>query len=141
VPFALGRLARTLARARVEATLTIDPTNPTLHIVVLAERANPVQGMEADKLGRTTGWTYGTVTETCTDVLALGTNHIRFCQSTVDTGANSRVSGSPVFARRGGNNVTLLGILWGGSTDSENPKFVFSPMSDIEREFGSLRTF
>jgi hypothetical protein len=100
-----------------------------------------VQGQEANKIGRTTGWTYGTVTETCVDVLASGTNHIRLCQSIVDAGVNSGDSGSPVFALRRGSDVTLLGILWGGSTDEANPEFAFSPLSGVERELGSLRTF
>jgi len=36
------------------------------------------------------------------------------------------------------NNVTLLGILWGGSGSST---FVFSPISNIESELGALATF
>jgi hypothetical protein len=97
--------------------------------------------MEANKIGRTTGWTFGNVTETCTDVLALGTNHIRLCQSIVAAGVNSGDSGSPVFALRGGNNVTWLGILWGENENAQNPEFVFSPLSEIEPELGGLRTF
>jgi hypothetical protein len=51
-------------------------------------------------------------------------------------------SGSSVFFRKGNNSkVTLLGILWGGSVDEENPEFVYSPMSGIERELGDLRVF
>ena len=46
-------------------------------------------------------------------------------------------SGSPVFAISSGTNVTLLGILWGGSGSS----FVFSPLSNIEGELGALTTF
>lgn len=45
-----------------------------------------------------------------------------------------RLSGS-------GSNVALLGILWGGSVDDNNPEFIYSPMSNIERELGSLTTF
>jgi hypothetical protein len=51
-------------------------------------------------------------------------------------------SGSPVFRRNGGSsNVTVLGVLWGGSVDEENPEFVYSPMFGIERELGALQTF
>lgn len=35
-------------------------------------------------------------------------------------------------------NVTLLGILWGGSGSIS---FVFSPLSNIEGELGALTTF
>jgi hypothetical protein len=51
-------------------------------------------------------------------------------------------SGSPVFFRKGNSNrVTLLGILWGGSVDEENPEFAYSPMSGVERELGTLKVF
>jgi hypothetical protein len=43
-------------------------------------------------------------------------------------------SGSPVF--RGTSNVTLLGILWGGS----GSQFVYSPIANIEQELGALTT-
>jgi hypothetical protein len=45
------------------------------------------------------------------------------------------------FAEATGTDVTLLGILWGGSMDEANPEFVYSPMSGIERELGDLVTF
>ena len=48
-------------------------------------------------------------------------------------------SGAPVFRRVGtGSNVTLVGILWGGSGSS---LYVFSPISNIETELGALTTF
>ena len=48
-------------------------------------------------------------------------------------------SGSPVFRRRGTtNNVTLVGILWGGSGTS---LYIYSPISNIESELGALTTF
>jgi hypothetical protein len=101
-----------------------------------------VQGETANKVGRTTGWTLGPTTGTCVDVLALGTTHIRLCQAIVTALVDGGDSGSPVFFRKGGgSNVTLLGILWGGSTDEANPEFVYSPMSGIERELGDLQTF
>jgi hypothetical protein len=43
-------------------------------------------------------------------------------------------SGSPVFS--GTSNVTLLGILWGGSGN----QFVYSPIANIEQELGALTT-
>ena len=98
-------------------------------------------GEVAHKVGRTTGWTLGTTTETCVDVLALGTTHMRLCQEIVAAVVDGGDSGSPVFRRNAGTNVTLLGVLWGGSTDDANPEFVYSPMFGIEREMGALRTF
>jgi hypothetical protein len=139
VPATLGRIARV-----DEITTTLDDTTHTIagSFSIRAERADPIQGEVVNKVGRTTGWTQGPTTGTCIDVLALGTNHIRLCQALVTALVDGGDSGSSVFFRRGGgSNVTLLGILWGGSVDEENPEFVYSPMSGIERELGDLRTF
>lgn len=137
--FTLGRIARI-----DEVTTSLEDQVHTIAglFAIKSERADPVQGEIANKVGRTTGWTRGPTTETCVDVLALGTNHIRLCQAIVSALVDGGDSGSNVFFRRGNNsNVTLLGILWGGSVDEENPEFVYSPMSGIERELGALVTF
>ena len=139
VPTSLGRIARV-----DEVTTELADTIHTIagSFAIRSERADPVQGEIANKVGRTTGWTLGPTTGTCVDVLALGTNHIRLCQAFVGALVDGGDSGSPVFFRRGGgSNVTLLGILWGGSVDEANPEFVYSPMSGIERELGELTTF
>lgn len=135
----LGRIARV-----DEITTSLDDQVHTIDgfFRIRAERPDPIQGEVANKVGRTTGWTRGTTTGTCVDVLALGTNHIRLCQAIVGALVDGGDSGSPVFFQRGNqSNVTLLGILWGGSVDEANPEFVYSPMSGIERELGNLRVF
>jgi hypothetical protein len=134
----LGRIART-----VRPSTSLDDVELTIDgfFTIKREQARGVVGEVANKVGRTTGWTFGTTTETCVDVIALGTTHIRLCQEIVAAVVNSGDSGSPVFRRNGGSNVTLLGVLWGGSTDDANPEFVYSPMSGIERDLGALQTF
>jgi hypothetical protein len=135
----LGRIARTVrpSTSLTDVELTIDG-----FFTIRREQARGVVGEVANKVGRTTGWTFGTTTETCVDVLALGTTHIRLCQEIVAAVVDGGDSGSPVFRRNGGgSNVTLLGVLWGGSVDEENPEFVYSPMFGIERELGALQTF
>jgi hypothetical protein len=135
----LGRIARTVrpSTSLTDVELTIDG-----HFTIRREQARGVVGEIANKVGRTTGWTLGTTTETCVDVLALGTTHMRLCQEVVAAVVDGGDSGSPVFRRNGpGSNVTLLGVLWGGSTDDANPEFVYSPMFGIERELGPLQTF
>lgn len=127
-----------------EITTTLADTIHTIagEFRINRERLDPVQGEVANKVGRTTGWTRGTTTGTCVDVLALGTTHIRLCQAIVSAIVDGGDSGSPVFfTRGGGSNVTLLGILWGGSTDDANPEFVYSPLSGVKRELGNFRTF
>jgi hypothetical protein len=140
VSFNLARIARTTSRGALSGSLTISTINPFFSIT--AERANPVAGAQANKIGRTTGWTFGQISATCVAVNVSGTPVTQLCQSLVTAGVGGGDSGSPVFSWPGtGGNVTLLGILWGGSSDGT--LFAFSPMSGIERssELGALKTF
>jgi hypothetical protein len=139
VSFNLARIARTTSRGALSGPLTISTANPFLTIT--AERANPVAGARANKIGRTTGWTFGEISATCVTVNVYGSNITQLCQSLVSAGVGAGDSGSPVFSWPGtGGNVTLLGILWGSI---DRTLFVFSPMSGIERtgELGGLKTF
>jgi hypothetical protein len=140
VEYSLGRIARIDS-----ITTSIDDTTHTIagFFTIKAEQANSVVGETANKTGRTTGWTVGPTTETCVDVLALGTTHIRLCQTIVKALVAGGDSGSNVYRIKNLKNgqVILLGILWGGNEDIENPEFVYSPMSGIERELGQLKTF
>jgi hypothetical protein len=93
-----------------------------------------------NKVGRTTGWTQGPVTRTCVDTGVLGSNIVLLCQTFVSL-ENVRLvgagdSGSPVFQITSGDNVQLVGILWGGS--SSGSTFVFSPLKQIQDELGAL---
>jgi hypothetical protein len=94
-------------------------------------------GQTVNKVGRTTGWTRGKVTNTCVNVGVSGTNIVQLCQNLVSARLGGGDSGSPVF--KGSTNVTLAGILWGGN--SSGTQYVYSPISNIERELGSLTTF
>lgn len=89
------------------------------------------------KVGRTTGYTFGTVSNTCATVNVSGSNIQQICQTLVN-GTNvvgSGDSGSPVFQVISGDNVRLVGILWGGGG---NTTFVFSPLKNIQDELGGL---
>src|SRR5215203_4482325 len=128
----LGGIARTTARAIADGPLTINSANPFFNIT--AELIS-VQGATVNKVGRTTGWTYGKIASTCAGTNVANTNITLLCQSRTAAGiipGNSRPgdSGSPVFYWAGGNNVTLTGLLWGGN--SSNTNFVFSPIANIE---------
>ena len=101
-------------------------------------------GDVANKVGRTTGWTQGSVTRTCVDTAVSGSNVLLLCQDFVEAGRRAPAivgagdSGSPVFRISSGDNVTLLGGLWGGN--SSGSLFVYSPIANIEDELGTLRT-
>ena len=136
----LGGIARTMFRALGFGSITINAANPVLNITA---EAGPVQGAEVNKIGRTTGWTYGKILATCIAVNVSNTNVTQLCQSRTTNQAAGVVgsgdSGSPVFYWRGRSNVTLIGLLWGGN--AAGTFFVFSPMSGIESELGPLTTF
>ncbi len=92
-----------------------------------------------DKVGRTTGWTRGTITSTCATINVSQSNIQLRCQTTVTNNGATIVSGgdsgSPVFKITSGDNVTLVGILWGGSGTNT---FVFSPLKNIQDELGPV---
>ncbi len=124
-------------------SITINSSNPFFSII--GEIPIPIVGTELDKVGRTTGWTYGQLGETCINTNVFDTDITMLCQyrvnqlpSTSQRIVESGDSGSPVFFWRG-NEVELAGILWGGP--SSGSSFVFSSMEYIEDELGSLQTF
>jgi len=125
-----GRIYRTTARG----SLTIDAFNPQWTITSEAG-TNSVVGTEIHKSGRTTGWTWGSVTASCSNTNVGGTSFTLFCQDLV-TGPSGSVgggdSGSGTFRRLGGgSDVELTGILWGGSGST---LFVHSPMERVRMD-------
>jgi hypothetical protein len=111
----------------------------------VSETPFPTVGMILDKVGRTTGWTFGRVSASCVNVNVLNTNITMLCQDIVDRTSGTNMitdlgdSGSPVFRWSGGNTVSLAGVLWGGN--QTGTQWVFSAMSNIESELGALLTF
>jgi hypothetical protein len=99
-------------------------------------RGRAAVGQTVNKVGRTTGWTQGLVTNTCVNTGVSGSNIVQLCQTFVSAGVGGGDSGSPVF--RGTSSVTLVGILWGGN--SSGTQFVYSPIANIEQELGALTT-
>jgi hypothetical protein len=101
-------------------------------------------GATVDKVGRTTGWTSGAITNTCVNTGVSGSNIVQLCQTFVSAGVGSGDSGSDVFQstgttdRNGNPRVTLAGILWGGN--SNGTQFVFSPLANVTRDLGALTT-
>ncbi len=131
----LGRIARTSAPNTANNLEIVG--NWTLNAEAAAGAV--VVGNTVNKVGRTTGWTRGTVTNTNVTTLVSGTNIAQIGQTFVSAGVGAGDSGSPVFiGGLSGGNATLAGILWGGSGSTT---YVFSPISNIEQELGFLATF
>jgi hypothetical protein len=95
-------------------------------------------GTIVNKVGRTTGWTSGAITNTCVNTGVQGTRIVQLCQTFVSAGVGAGDSGSDVFQVVSGTNVKLAGVLWGGN--SSGNQFVFSPFGNVVRELGPLTT-
>jgi hypothetical protein len=131
VPFTLGGIAQTSGPNNGSLTIT-----GTFNVT---SEGNAVVGDVVNKVGRTTGWTQGVVTNTCVNTGVSGSNIVQLCQTFVNAGVGGGDSGSDVFGQTGGNTVRLLGILWGGN--GAGTQFVYSPISNVEQELGPLTTF
>ena len=131
--FALGKIARTQNSKNGSLNIVGDFTITAADDVT----DNFPIGLIVNKVGRTTGWSAGRVSQTCVNTGVSGTNIVQFCQTFVKAKVNSGDSGSPTFVVTGGTNVRLVGILWGGG----GGQFVFSPLKNIESELGNLVVF
>ena len=130
VPFTLGGIAQTTG-----------PNNGSLTIAgtfTINGEGGEVVGDIANKVGRTTGWTAGVITNTCVNTGVSGSNIVQLCQNFVSAGVGGGDSGSDVFLQSGGG-VRLLGVLWGGN--GAGTQFVYSPIANVEQELGPLTTF
>jgi hypothetical protein len=126
---------------------TSGPNNGSLDSIgnfTITSEGSAGMGATVNKVGRSSGWTAAPVTATCANIGVSGTNIVQRCQTLATSSGNVIVkggdSGSPVFTTSGGN-TTLVGVLWGGSTDGT--LFVYSPIANIEMssELGQLTTY
>lgn len=129
INFDLGRIAQTSGpnTGSLEITGFLDFTSEDLRDVFTI-------GETLNKVGRTTGWTQGTVSNTCVTVNVSGSRISQICQTIVSNTVQIVAggdSGSPVYS-----GSALAGILWGGN--SSGTLFVFSPLKNIEQELGDL---
>ena len=135
-----GEIARTTGVNNL--SLTVDAANP---IFTITSQDNTTKnfaiGTVVNKVGRTTGWTRGQVTRTCTNTAVSGSTVYQICQTfVVDPGGAQVVgggdSGSGVWIDTGNGTVKLVGLLWGGSSD--NKTFIFSPLASVQQELGAV---
>jgi len=95
VSFTLGGIAQTSG-----------PNNGSLTITGtfgVTSKGTAVVGDVVNKVGRTTGWTQGAVTNTCVNTGVSGTKIVQLCQTFVSAGVGGGDSGSDVFGLTGGN--------------------------------------
>lgn len=130
-------IAQTTSR---DGSTSVNPDASTLQIRSVT--TSPLGGEILDKVGWRTGWTYGQVNGTCLDIQVRDTDITLLCQDrALRTSGQHKIadhgdSGSPVFRRLGGDDVSVYGVLWGGPDDGST--FSFSPMEGVEQELGAL---
>ena len=134
----LRSVARPTGKGTDAGSLVVRPG--TLRFTITKTAPPALVGQTVNKVGRTTGWTSGKVVATCVDVNVSGATYTVFCQNLVQAGVGGGDSGSTVFTYSTGTAITLLGILWGGGTDDQGHLIsVYSPLSAIQGELGTLR--
>ena len=137
--YALGKIARTTYRTfgagGARGSRTISHSNP--HFTVSGEWTWPVAGRYYQKMGKTSGWTYGGIQATCSTVKVDGMRIT--CAYKINTRTEKGDSGSPVFEWPNASNdrVNLAGMMFARAS---NNKGWFNPMGAIEDDLGPLGT-
>ncbi len=103
----------------------------TPYTVVARTYGSAPVGTWIDKTGRTTGSTYGQVTQSCVTIGNL------VCQEVSTVFSAGGDSGSPIYIWLGNNQVQLHGILWGGPSNNYNITYS-STLVGIEADLGAL---
>jgi hypothetical protein len=136
-PDALGSIAQTTSFGQYSGSLTLGGQDVASILWFNGNAQDwispPFVGQQIEKVGRTTGWTRGGVTNTCVDINPGGTDITMLCQTLVNAGAGPGDSGAPVFESGGSSYATLYGVLWAGSGGTS---FAFSPLKNVESELG-----
>ena len=128
--------AVTTARGTIARPAVNSFTWNGVDIFNITSEGSAVVGQAVTKVGRTTGRTAGTVSQTCVNTNVSGSNITQLCQTFANYGNAGGDSGSPVFRITTLPSVVLVGINWGGNGTIS----VFSPISQIQQELGALNT-
>jgi hypothetical protein len=128
-----------------DGSINISSSNPRFQIV--GETA-PRDGDEVDKMGQTTGWTWGKITDACvhTKVTVNGKSSRYRCQIFATYASRGGDSGAPVFdwwSEGYGGRVRAVGTHVGSVTFSDGSTAAHaSPISGIKSDLGgSLSVF
>jgi len=134
----VGAIARTTLRGLTAGSLTIDDADPSFTIT--DRQPFSLIGQTLDKVGRTTGWTVGTVALTCVDFFVGDSDVAMLCQDAMLSGIGGGDSGGPIFESQAAftSDVTVYGVLWGSANTNFGPLVAFSPLENVEFELGPL---
>lgn len=143
-PFRAFQIARTTGYVYGQYGVgsdVIDPANPPF--TVTGETGAPYQGQVLDKVGQSTGWTFGQVTaDKCIDVRVsddprTGRSRYIRCAARLDAGGNTGDSGAPVFSISSFSpgRVALAGLVFRGP--ASGAYLLFSPIGGIRRDLNA----
>jgi hypothetical protein len=103
---------------RNSGSTSINPVEP--EFVISSVHDWSIDGEILEKVGRTTGWSGGIVTDACADLqLTIGPTIL--CAVVMEASGGPGDSGSPLFSRVNGAEVELRGTLFGGFGTPERP--------------------
>lgn len=135
-------VARTVAQGTIKRTvfaatgannngsILVDGT-----ITIVSETQYSDVGWIVDKIGQSSGWTYGVVTNPCRNYTAPS-GHIYLCSAEVsDVQSLGGDSGSPTFLWLGNDQARFLGLLHAG----DGQRFLYSQLGNMRRDLGFLR--
>lgn len=136
----LGGVARTVGPTSLPSyygSLTIDDNNPRFGMA--GTLSDLFVGDVVNKVGRTTGWTTGTVVATCRDVYYGDRGYL--CSGSVNGPAGRGDSGSPVFWTNSLGQHLVVGILFSGAANYDGTvgdNYNFSNWSWVDYELGTI---
>lgn len=151
----VGAIVRTTGRnggsgVNLPGSTTPDPQNPRFWIRDVW-RVDLPPGTEIQKIGKTSGWTWGHITKTCVDEYfpEQGWNHVLpgsvngavaiKCTDEADYYGTDGDSGAPVFTWSGDPQTVVMaaGINWGHAISGPLRTY-FTAYKQIEEDFGGL---
>ena len=135
-----GNIANPMFCSTQAGPIDVSPILPRVPITGFSI-LSPASGTVLYKVGRSTGCTFGSLKDTCADIVvnkkvngqSIPTDIMMLCQNTVAAIGAPGDSGSPVY-RKSGNEGILMGLLWGGNTDAG--RLIYSPWMFVVADLG-----
>lgn len=133
--YAWGRLARPLGPRTSIRDTTTQVNTAAPEFTISAESRPSVIGSRIHKVGRTTGWTYGSLTYYCRKERGY------HCQDPANYLFRTGDSGAPVFRHLRNGTIALVGIHHSRLSVWSYTQSIYSPLSRIRMDLGQLQTF
>jgi hypothetical protein len=106
----------------------------------IVDKSDPMVGQIVERVGRSSGWRRGNVTNVCIDIHdSHGPGITMRCQFLADYYSEGGDSGSPVFTiLNSQHDVRLNGIHWGQISQSGVLRRIFSGIWNVQIDLGAL---